>query len=66
MDLADMKTVLFFYIAELGTTPNINNYIAAAKGNDPRATGRAWNALSEPEQAIVLEAYSRLQQESTA
>lgn len=66
MDLADLKTVLYFHIHEIGTTPAISQYIAASKGTDPRATARAWAALSEAERAVVLEAYNRLRLETAA
>lgn len=66
MDLADLKTVLYFHITEIGTTPNINAYIAASKQGDVRTTAERWNALTKAEQAIVLEAYNRLRLESPA
>lgn len=66
MELEDLKTVLYFHIHEIGDTPAINQYIAASKQGDVRATAKAWHALSKAEQAVVLEAYNRLRLESAA
>jgi hypothetical protein len=66
MEIEDLKTVLYFHIHKIGTTPAISQYIAASKQGDVQATAARWNALTKAEQAIVLEAYNRLRLESPA
>lgn len=64
MDIADLQTVLFFYIHEIGTTPAINQYIATVQRGE--STAAIWHALTSGEQAIIQAAYNRLRLESAA